>query len=144
MLDEHQCALTVALHQYNKHHWMTEGAESSLKYRCPAEQYGLNCKGKESCPVSKGIRVKLDKDRRLFTPLARSSYAWKRMYKQRTAVERVNSRLDGFFGFENHNIRGLKKMEMRIGLALCVMLALAVGRLRQKRPELIRKLSLSA
>ncbi len=27
-LDEHQCALTVALHQYNKHHWLTEGAES--------------------------------------------------------------------------------------------------------------------
>lgn len=28
MLDDHQCALTVALHQYNKHHWLTEGAES--------------------------------------------------------------------------------------------------------------------
>lgn len=30
MLDDHQCALTVALHQYNKHHWLTEGAESFL------------------------------------------------------------------------------------------------------------------
>jgi starvation-inducible DNA-binding protein len=28
MLDDHQCALQVALHQYNKHHWLTEGAES--------------------------------------------------------------------------------------------------------------------
>ncbi|OCL26542.1 ferritin Dps family protein [Orenia metallireducens] len=28
MLDDHQCALTIALHQYNKHHWLTEGAES--------------------------------------------------------------------------------------------------------------------
>lgn len=28
MLDDHMCALTVALHQYNKHHWLTEGAES--------------------------------------------------------------------------------------------------------------------
>lgn len=27
-LDDHMCALTVALHQYNKHHWLTEGAES--------------------------------------------------------------------------------------------------------------------
>ncbi|WZL71858.1 ferritin-like domain-containing protein [Clostridiaceae bacterium 35-E11] len=27
-LDDHQCALTVSLHQYNKHHWLTEGAES--------------------------------------------------------------------------------------------------------------------
>lgn len=30
MLDDHQCALTVMLHQYNKHHWLTEGAESFL------------------------------------------------------------------------------------------------------------------
>lgn len=28
MLDDHQCALSIALHQYNKHHWLTEGAES--------------------------------------------------------------------------------------------------------------------
>jgi DNA-binding ferritin-like protein len=28
MLDDHQCALTVMLHQYNKHHWLAEGAES--------------------------------------------------------------------------------------------------------------------
>ncbi|MDZ5472765.1 ferritin-like domain-containing protein [Bacillus sp. 31A1R] len=27
-LDEHLCALNVALHQYTKHHWLTEGAES--------------------------------------------------------------------------------------------------------------------
>jgi starvation-inducible DNA-binding protein len=30
MLDDHQCALTVALHQYNKHHWMSEGAEGFI------------------------------------------------------------------------------------------------------------------
>lgn len=30
MLDDHQCALSVALHQYNKHHWMSEGAEGFL------------------------------------------------------------------------------------------------------------------
>ncbi|MHB1393975.1 MAG: ferritin-like domain-containing protein [Clostridia bacterium] len=30
MLDDHQCALTIALHQYNKHHWLSEGTESFL------------------------------------------------------------------------------------------------------------------
>lgn len=30
MLDDHQCALNVALHQYNKHHWMSEGAEGFI------------------------------------------------------------------------------------------------------------------
>lgn len=29
-LDDHLCALNVALHQYTKHHWLTEGAESFL------------------------------------------------------------------------------------------------------------------
>jgi len=29
-LDDHQCALSVAFHQYNKHHWMSEGAEGFL------------------------------------------------------------------------------------------------------------------
>lgn len=29
-LDDHQCAFSVALHQYNKHHWMSEGAEGFL------------------------------------------------------------------------------------------------------------------
>jgi hypothetical protein len=39
----------------------------------------------------------VSEDRRIFTPLARSSYAWKRVYQKRTAVERVNSRLDASF-----------------------------------------------
>jgi DNA-binding ferritin-like protein len=30
MLEDHQCALNIALHQYNKHHWLTEGAEAFL------------------------------------------------------------------------------------------------------------------
>ena len=44
--------------------------------------------------------------RRVFTPLARDSKSWEREYKHRTAVERVNSRLDVSFSFERHYIRG--------------------------------------
>ena len=82
----------------------------------------------------------METDRRIFTPLARSSYAWARGYKRRTAVERVNSRLDGSFQFERHYIRGQKKMQLRVGLALIVMLALAVGHLREGENEKIRSL----
>ncbi|MBS4539398.1 ferritin-like domain-containing protein [Clostridium sp. D2Q-11] len=38
-LDDHQCALTVALHQYNKHHWLTEGAESFLSLHHLLEEH---------------------------------------------------------------------------------------------------------
>jgi hypothetical protein len=45
-------------------------------------------------------------------------------------VERVNSRLDTSFGLEKHTIRGLTKMYTRCCLALVVMLAMAVGRIK--------------
>jgi hypothetical protein len=56
---------------------------------CPAKHYGINCQGFADCPVAKGIRIKLEEDRRLFIPLARSSYAWQLEYDKRTGVERV-------------------------------------------------------
>ncbi len=59
---------------------------------------------------------------------------------QRTAVERVNSRLDVSFGFERHFIRGLKKMKLRVGLALIVMLSMALGSIKEGRKERIRSL----
>jgi hypothetical protein len=113
----------------------------ALKYVCPVKAYGLTCKGSDQCDhAMKSKRVSLEIDRRIFTPVARSSYAWDREYKNRTAVERVNSRLDVSFGFENHFIRGIQKMEIRVGLALCVMLAMAVGRIKEQRQDLMRSL----
>ncbi|WHH57138.1 ferritin-like domain-containing protein [Petroclostridium sp. X23] len=38
-LDDHQCALTIALHQYNKHHWLTEGAEAFLSLHHLLEEH---------------------------------------------------------------------------------------------------------
>jgi hypothetical protein len=113
----------------------------ALKYVCPVRAYGLRCQGSDQCVhAMKSERVSLEMDRRIFTPIARSSYAWEREYKKRTAVERVNSRLDVSFGFEKHFIRGQRKMEIRVGLALCVMLAMAVGRIKQEQTELMRSL----
>lgn len=95
-----------------------------LKYRCPARHYGFECAGADECPVGFAVRILLAEDRHIFTPCARSSYAWKRLYRKRTAVERVNSRLDVSFGFECHFIWGLEKMKLRCGQAMCVMLAI--------------------
>ena len=117
-----------------------EKDRACLKYRCPAKHYGLKCRSLGSCKVGHSVRIKLSEDRRVFTPVARSSYQWKSLYKMRTSVERINGRLDTSFGFEDHYIRGQSKMELRVGLSLIVMLAMAVGRIKQKRPELMRSL----
>lgn len=121
-----------------------EKDRGTLKYRCPAEHYGYECVGKDRCSVGKAVRVGIEQERRVFTPLPRHSLKWKRLYDMRTAVERVNSRLDVSFGFENHAIRGLKKMQTRCALALTIMLALAYGRFMQKQTELMRSLVRSA
>ena len=82
----------------------------------------------------------LERDRRIFTPTPRSSVTWRRAYKRRNAIERINSRIDNSFGFERHFIRGKAKMTARVGLALAVMMALGVGHIKAGRPECMRSL----
>ena len=91
-----------------------EKDRNALKYRCPHQHCGVDCKGTDECSVyaNKYVRISLKEDSRIFTPVARSSYKWKKLYKKRTAVERVNSRIDYVFGFEKHFIRGQKKMKI--------------------------------
>ena len=138
------CVCPVSGDQHEMGYGGFEQDRESLKYRCPARHYGYECAGAERCPVKTAVRIPLSEDRRVFTPLARSSYAWSRMYAKRTAVERVNSRLDVSFGFERHFIRGLAKMRLRCSLALCMMLAMALGRIRENQQELMRSLVRSA
>jgi hypothetical protein len=135
------CLCPATLEQRPMAYGGFEKDRMALKYVCPVRAYGLRCQGSDQCAhAMKSERVSLETDRRIFTPLARSSYAWEREYKNRTAVERVHSRLDVSFGFEKHFIRGQKKMEIRVGLALCVMLAMAVGRIKEEQAELMRSL----
>jgi hypothetical protein len=112
----------------------------TLKKLCPAKQYGIKCKYMKKCHVKQGIRIDIDLDRRIFTPIDRASYKWEKGYNKRTSVERVNSRLDVSFGFEKHHIRGVKKMKIRCCIALSIMLAMAVGRIKQNQADKMRSL----
>lgn len=55
------------------------------------------------------FRIPLKTDPRIFTKVARNSKKWKRLYKKRTSIERINRRVDRDFQFEKHTIRGLEK-----------------------------------
>ena len=126
-----------------------EQDRGSLKYRCPDAVYGLGCEGWKKCHRDAGcetngygrvVRVRLEKNHRIFTPTPRSSVRWKREYRRRSSLERIYSRMDNSFGFEKHYIRGVAKMTARVGLALVVMMALAVGHIKAGRPEYMRSL----
>jgi len=126
-----------------------EKERMTLKHRCPAAAFGFECVGRADCeklsPVGVGdfgrvVRVPIELNRRIFTPIARHTDKWKKAYHRRTSVERVNSRLDQVLGFERHTIRGKAKMEMRVTLALVVILAMALGRIRIGQSEKMRSL----
>ena len=127
-----------------------EATRNTLKYRCPAAAYGLECAGRETCYRQAGtkagdygriVRIDIKKqDRRIFTPTPYDSPSWRRGYNRRSALERINSRVDQSFGFEHHYIRGKAKMQVRVGLALAIMMALALGHVQEGRPEQMRSL----
>jgi len=128
-----------------------EKGRSALKYRCPAAAFEFECAGRAECEklaqngvgeFGRTVRVPIETDRRIFTPIARPTEKWTKAYNLRTSVERVNGRIDQVLGFEHHTIRGKDKMEMRITIGLVVMLAMALGRIRAGQADKMRSLTL--
>lgn len=127
-----------------------EADRNTLKYRCPAAAYGLDCQGRDACHRAGGVspgdygrivRISLEThDRRIFVPTPHGSPSWQRGYNRRSALERINNRIDHSFGFERHFIRGRAKMTTRVGLALVVMMAMALGHVRAGRIPQMRSL----
>ena len=123
-----------------------EADRECLKYRCPAIAKGIECTERGlcngGCHTEHGriVRVPLETNRRIFTPQARDSKTWENEYKHRSSVERVNGRIGQSFGFDQHYIRGMKKMRLRLGLALSVMQAMALGRIQANQQERLRSL----
>ena len=113
-----------------------------MKCRCPAAVYGLNCKGYQECHQQHGgqvsdysrvVRVKLDKDRRIFTPTPRHTVTRQNGYNQRTSLERIFSRLDQGYRFERHYIRGKMKIQTRVNIGMAIMMALVLAHYRADR-----------
>jgi len=127
-----------------------EADRNTLNYRCPAPAYALQCQGQAQChqagEVNAGdyariVRINItQQDRRSFVPTPYASPSWRRGSHRRTALERINNRIDHSFGFENHFIRGKAKMQARVGLALAVMMAIALGHVNAGRIEQMRSL----
>jgi hypothetical protein len=119
-----------------------EADRQAQKYICPARACGMNCPSSANCSGGYGqqVRVKLSVDPRIFTPTPRHSRKFHHLYNHRTAVERVNSVLDTTLGLEWHTLRGLAMTKLRVTLSLTVILAMAVGRIKNNQKELLGSL----
>jgi DDE family transposase/transposase-like protein DUF772 len=106
-----------------------EPDRETLKYRCPAKHEGWTCPMSELCNAGKEygktVRVPRGIDLRRFPSLPRGTKKFERMYKGRTAVERVNGRLKVFWGADDGNVRGSRRFTAQVGVVMIVHAAFA-------------------
>ena len=121
--------------------WGRDG--NYLKYRCPDAVGKAKCQSRFRCTGSAyGYVLKLPimQDPRRHPPVPRETKKWRRLYKLRTSVERVNSRVKGLLGLDRITLRGIAKVTVRSLLSLLVMLAAAVGMAQRHRLKELRML----
>ena len=101
-----------------------EPQRGTLKYRCPARHEGWECPMSELCNAGKQygltVRVPREIDLRRFPALPRATKKFERLYKRRTAVERVNARLKIFWGADDGNVTGSRRFFALLGVILAV------------------------
>jgi hypothetical protein len=101
-----------------------EPARQTLKYRCPARHEGWPCPMSDVCNAGKtyGLTVRVPRqiDLRRFPSLPRATKKFERLYKGRTAVERVNARLKIFWGADDGNVTGSRRFFALLGVILAV------------------------
>jgi hypothetical protein len=106
-----------------------EPQRQTIKYRCPARQEGWSCPSEAFCNAGKEygktVRVDCTVDLRRFPPIPRATKKFERLYRGRTAVERVNARLKIFWGVDDGNIRGARRFAGMVGAVMVVHLAFA-------------------
>jgi hypothetical protein len=108
-----------------------EEDRGTLKYRCPAAHEGWHCPSAGVCNAGKSfgkiVRVEKEEDLRRFPPVPRATKQFERLYKGRTAVERVNARLKVFWGADDGNIGGARRFHGFIGALVLVHSAFATA-----------------
>ena len=101
-----------------------EKDRESHKFRCPlGAAAGASCSTFGTCSAGpcgqqgRQVRVEMKTDIRRFAPIYPRSKKWQRHYNGRSAVERVNSYLKEVLRLEDHCLRGLKTISLRVLLA---------------------------
>lgn len=107
-----------------------EPARETLKYRCPAMHEGWKCPMAKICNAGKSygmtVRVPREIDLRRFPALPRATKKFERLYRGRSAVERLNARLKVFWGADDGNVTGSRRFFAHLGVVMVVHAVFAV------------------
>jgi Transposase DDE domain len=106
-----------------------EEGRGTVRYRCPARHEGRDCPSDAKCNAGRDwgltARIPCELDLRRFPPIPRATKEFERLYKGRTAVERVNARLKIFWGADDGNVTGSRRFPAFVGAVMVVHLLLA-------------------
>jgi hypothetical protein len=106
-----------------------EPDRAAIKSRCPAKHEGWECPMSALCNAAttygQTVRVPREFDLRRCPALPRATKTFERLYKGRTAVERVNARLKVFWDADDGNITGSRRFFAQVGAVLVVHAAFA-------------------
>jgi hypothetical protein len=107
----------------------SEKDRGTIKYRCPARHEGWACPSQAKCDAGRSyglqVRIPCELDLRRFPPIPRATQQFERLYRGRTAVERVNARLKIFWGADDGNIVGARRFHAFVGAVMVVHLTFA-------------------
>lgn len=116
-----------------------EEDRGTVRYRCPARHEGWACPSDAKCNAGLdwGLTARLacELDLRRFPPVPRATKEFERLYKGRTAVERVNARLKIFWGADDGNVTGSRRFHGFVGAVMVVHLVFATLLARAPRWE---------
>ena len=116
-----------------------EKDRGTLKYRCPAKVEGFTCGSEGKCNAGKSygltVRVPQEIDLRRFPSIPRATPQFARLYKGRTAVERVNDRMKVFWGLDDGNVVGARRSCAHVSAVLVIHLACATLLAKAQRKE---------
>lgn len=88
------------------------------------------------------VRVKREIDLRRFPAIPRATKKFQKLYKGRTAVERVNARLKVFWGADDGNVTGSRRFHAKIGVLMLVHAAFATLLAAARRKGTLGKMNL--
>ena len=130
----HQYRNTSLVYNYKGNVWYVDenGREIELVYKgydksTDSLRYGFKPQKQDK----RIFRIKCEEDRRIFTPVGRQSHKWRRLYNQRSGIERLNGRLDRDYKFEKHTIRGIEKMKMFLTVTFLVYMGMAKAKIEK-------------
>jgi hypothetical protein len=114
-----------------------EKGRGAVTYRCPARHAGRPCprleKGTGEKKYGLVVRARCADDRRRFPAVGRAAKQFERLSRGRTAVGRVHARRQTFWGVDDGNVVGARRLHAPGGVVRVVHVALARWLAQQPR-----------